>query len=223
MAMKHTSGSTVAGVFTNPESARFAIRELKTAGFAESEIGIAGSATSDYDWNAPIEDTDETYAAEGALTGVAAGAGVGALWGLGIIAGALPAIGPAIAGGTLAAILSSAAAGAATAGLAGALIGMGMSREEAEFYEGELRSGRTVVTVHAGGRAAEASQILQRFGGYDVTTRGPTTHQTLDVPVRRHESLEDDEQIISGAMNPAPKADRTPRCEEDLPPMPPLM
>jgi hypothetical protein len=59
----------------------------------------------------------DTHAAEGAVTGVAAGAGVGALWGLGILAGVLAAIGPAIAGGTLAAILSSAAAGAAMAGV----------------------------------------------------------------------------------------------------------
>ena len=54
-----------------------------------------------------------THAKEGAIAGVAAGAGVGALWGLGILAGVLPGIGTAIAGGTLAAILSSAAAGAA--------------------------------------------------------------------------------------------------------------
>lgn len=219
MAMKHNAGSTVVGVFTNPESARYAIRELKTSGFTESDIGLAGVATSDYDWNTSAENVDESYAAEGTLTGVAAGAGVGALWGLGILAGALPAIGPAIAGGTLAAILSSAAAGAATAGLAGALIGMGMSREEAEYYEGELRSGRTVVTVHTRGRAAEATQILQRFGGYDIATRG-TPHQTMDVPVSRAEVL-DDEDVISGAMNPAPNPARTPR-REDTPPLPPL-
>jgi len=105
------------------------------------------------------------------LTGVAAGAGVGALWGMGILAGILPAIGPAIAGGTLAALLSSAAAGAAAAGVTGALIGMGIPKEEAEFYESELKSGRTIVTVNADGRRNEAQAILQRFGGYDISSR----------------------------------------------------
>lgn len=176
MAMKPNLRSTVVGVFANRESARNAIRELKTAGFTESEIGLAGSAANeDNEGTLSADDADDTYAPEGAMTGVATGAGLGALWGLGILAGALPAIGPAIAGGTLAALLSSAAAGAATAGLAGALIGMGMSKEEAEYYQGELSAGRTIVTVHAGTRATEATQILQRFGGYDVSTRGSSS------------------------------------------------
>jgi uncharacterized protein (TIGR02271 family) len=106
---------------------------------------------------------------------VAAGAGIGALWGLGILAGVLPAIGPAIAGGTLAAILSSAAAGAAAAGLGGALIGMGLSKEEADFYESELQSGRTIVTVNAGSRQSEARSLLQQAGAYDMQTRGTST------------------------------------------------
>jgi uncharacterized protein (TIGR02271 family) len=87
---------------------------------------------------------------------------------LGILAGVLPAIGPAIAGGTLAVLLSSAAAGAAAAGLAGALIGMGLSKEEAEYYEGELKAGRTIVTVHAGSRRDEAMHILRQHGGYSM-------------------------------------------------------
>lgn len=192
MAMQQNPRSTIVGVFTNHESARNAVRELKTAGFTENQIGMAASVAEE--GASSTEDTGDSYAAEGALTGVAAGAGIGALWGLGILAGALPAIGPAIAGGTLAAILSSAAAGAATAGLAGALIGMGMSKEEAEYYESELKSGRTIVTVHAGTRGTEASDILRRFGGYDISTRGQSTaamssgsmpHTTIDVPVSR--------------------------------------
>lgn len=219
MAMNRSIDATVVGVFTNAQAAGYAVRELKTAGFSDRDIGIAGISSNDYELDASAGDVDDSYAAEGAATGVAAGAGVGALWGLGILAGALPAIGPAIAGGTLAAILSSAAAGAATAGLAGALIGMGMSREEAEYYEGELRSGRTVITVHTRGRAAEASQILQRFGGYDIKTRDSMSHQTMDVPVRREEILDDDD-VVAEAMNPAP-SQQSPR-RSDTPPLPPM-
>jgi uncharacterized protein (TIGR02271 family) len=93
------------------------------------------------------------------------------LWGLGVLAGAIPAIGPAIAGGALAALLSSAAAGAAAAGLAGTLIGMGIPKDEAEYYESEFRSGRILVTVSAMGREMEAREILRRHGAYDSTNR----------------------------------------------------
>ena len=62
----------------------------------------------------------DTYAEEGAVTGVVAGAGAGALIGLGVLAGVIPVVGPVIAGGTLAVILANAAGAAAIAGLVGA-------------------------------------------------------------------------------------------------------
>lgn len=174
MAMQ-TQG-TVVGVFHDHDRARKAIRLLRDNGFTEAQIGVASSQSEGLRTTTSSGDVgDESYAAEGAAAGVAAGAGVGALWGLGILAGVLPAIGPAIAGGTLAAILSSAAAGAAAAGLGGALIGMGLSKEEAEFYESELHSGRTIVTVNAGNRNSEARSLLQQAGAYDMQTRGTTT------------------------------------------------
>jgi uncharacterized protein (TIGR02271 family) len=123
---------------------------------------------------------DETYAGEGTAAGLATGAGVGALWGLGIIAGVLPAVGPAIAGGTLAAILSSAAAGAVAAGLGGALIGLGLSKEEADYYNTEFESGRTVVTVTAAGREQEAESVMRQYGGYDISRPGMTSERTGD-------------------------------------------
>lgn len=169
--------STVVGVFENHVQAQKAVAELKQKGFLESQIGVAGRnyQHGEGDHTKRITDDDETdhsYATEGATAGLATGAGVGALWGLGILAGVLPAIGPAIAGGTLAAMLSSAAAGAATAGLAGGLIGMGMSKDEADYYETEFKSGRTIVTVHANGREAEARQIFEALGAYDISNRG---------------------------------------------------
>jgi uncharacterized protein (TIGR02271 family) len=159
---------TVVGVFRDRDEARKATRALKDAVFTESQIGVAGGRYSD---EGDEDQEGETYAGEGAATGVATGAGLGALWGLGILAGVLPAIGPAIAGGTLAAILSSAAAGAAAAGLAGALIGMGLSKEEAEYYESELHAGRPIVTVEAGARRDEAVRIMHEYGGYDMSSR----------------------------------------------------
>jgi uncharacterized protein (TIGR02271 family) len=169
--MAAANSGTVVGVFSDHERARQAITALKETGFTESQIGVASAHSEGLRKVSGDDAGDENYVAEGATAGVAAGAGVGALWGLGILAGVLPAIGPAIAGGTLAAILSSAAAGAAAAGLGGALIGMGVSKDEAEYYESELKSGRTFVTVSAASRRSEAQAILQRFGAYDMATR----------------------------------------------------
>jgi uncharacterized protein (TIGR02271 family) len=171
MAMRNHS--TVVGVFTDREQAQRAVNELRRLGFSEDQIGIAHRDSDDglnVASRADVSDAgDETYASEGAAAGLATGAGVGALWGLGIIAGVLPAIGPAIAGGTLAAILSSAAAGAAAAGLGGALVGLGLSKEEADFYNTEFESGRTVVTVSAPAREAEAESVLRQYGSYDIS------------------------------------------------------
>ena len=159
--------TTAIALFNDRLQAGRAIAQLKSAGFTEKEIGVTARGSDEDDREAG-DAHKETHAKEGAIAGVATGAGVGALWGLGILAGVLPAIGPAIAGGTLAAILSSAAAGAATAGVAGALIGRGIPEDEANYYEREFNTGRTLVTVDAGSRLAEAQAILVQKGGYDM-------------------------------------------------------
>jgi len=188
MAARRTG--TVVSAFHDHTSAGNALRALRDAGFGEHQIGVASTERGRTGTTEVDSDADATYAGEGAATGVAAGAGIGALWGLGILAGVMPVIGPAIAGGTLAVILSSAAAGAAAAGLAGSLIGMGISKEEAEFYEAEMKAGRTIITVDAGTRIDEARVLLRDHGGYDMTTRPTATddfggHRTIDVPVSR--------------------------------------
>lgn len=163
------------GVFSDPTQAQQAVADLKRSGFTENEIGV----TSRHDTGTLAGDAEAgtgSKADEGAVAGLAAGAGVGALWGLGILAGVVPGIGPAIAGGTLGVLLSSAAAGAATAGLAGALIGLGIPDEDATFYEDEFKAGRSIVTVKSP-RHTEACAILNRHGGYDATApRGTPTN-----------------------------------------------
>jgi len=74
----------------------------------------------------------------------------------------------------------NAASGAAIAGLAGALIGLGIPEEEAHYYEGEFKAGRTLVTVRAPGRYEEAHDILRRFGAYDHANRHATTGRRME-------------------------------------------
>jgi hypothetical protein len=89
--------------------------------------------------------------------------GVGAL--------AIPGIGPFVAAGALAAALGGAAIGAGVGAITGALVGMGIPKHEADWYEQEVRSGGTLVTVRANGRYGEAQDLLVRHGAYNVATR----------------------------------------------------
>ena len=164
--------STVVGVFEDRRPADQAVAELKLDVFRDHQIVVDMLQSDGSTGAAATAAPGETYAEEGAGTGVLAGLGLGALAGLGVLSGVIPVVGPAIAGGTLGVILSNAAAGAAIAGLAGALIGYGIPEEEARYYQGEFEAGRTVVTVTADGRYDEAVAILRRYGAYDRTTRG---------------------------------------------------
>ena len=163
-----TDRETVVTIFHSHAEAQRAVRELKDAGFTDEQIGIAAK---DLDGSYQ-EQTDGNMASEGATTGAIGGLGAGALWGLGIVAGVLPAIGPVIAGGALAAIAASAAGTAAAGGVIGALIGLGIPEKEAEYYEGEFNSGRTVVTVKTGkAKYNKASSILDESNAYDYDRR----------------------------------------------------
>ena len=169
--MANGTRTTVAGVFSTRAGAEQAIRDLRSAGFRDDEIGLIARNES-----GKVEKTSgsgETMAEEGAAAGAIAGAGIGAAIGFGVLAGVVPVIGPAIVAGTLGTILTNVAAGAAVAGLVGALVGFGIPEEDARYYEGEVKAGRYLVTVNAGGRATEAWSILNRHGGYNRANPAP--------------------------------------------------
>jgi len=164
MAMK--KNKVVVGVFQERSQAEQAIDALRRAGFRSNQIGVV---SRDKKSIRGIK-SNETMAEEGGATGAAVGLGAGALAGLGVLSGVIPVIGPAIAAGTLGVILSNAALGAAAGGLIGALVGLGIPEEDAEFYQKELKAGRTIVTVKNAARADEALEILRRYEGYDYAT-----------------------------------------------------
>jgi hypothetical protein len=164
--MKRGKENTVIGVFYTRAEAEAAIRDLRTAGFADDRIGMVAR---DSDGNIVTEKGGDTMAEEGAAAGAVVGAGAGALVGLGVLTGTIPVIGPVLAIGTLGTILLNAAGGAAILGLVGALVGLGIPEDEAKYYEGEVHGGRFLVTVDAANRDAEAWSILHRSGGYNRT------------------------------------------------------
>jgi len=175
---------TTVGVYQTYEEASRAVTELKRAGFTDAQVSIVGK-----DSRGEIK-TEGGNVAAGAATGAAVGAGAAALASLGMTFGIIPVIGPILAVGPLAAALISAAGGAAAAGLAGALVGLGLSEDEATYYEGEVKAGRYLVTVHAPGRYQEAWSVLHGTGAYNretaATARTAATGQQR-VEVREEE------------------------------------
>jgi Protein of unknown function (DUF3341) len=145
------------------------VERLKAAGFSPNDISVLfpdKSGTKDFAYE------QHTKAPEGA----AAGAGTGGLlggalgWLVGIGALAIPGLGPFIAAGPIMAALSGAAAGAALGGLTGALIGLGIPEYEAKRYEGKIKEGNILISVHTDDRdeRARAKRILEEAGAEDV-------------------------------------------------------
>ncbi len=168
--MTMTQRSTVIGVFREREQAREAIEALKDAGFAPDTISIL---SPDKQVTQDMAEETGTHAGSGAATGAVTGGILGGLggWLVGIGALAIPGIGPFIAAGAFATALGGAAIGAGVGAIAGALVGMGVPKEEAEYYEGEVKSGRTLVAVRADGRYDEAQRLLRQHGAYDIESR----------------------------------------------------
>ena len=160
--MTTATSNTIVGIYRDRARAQEAVRALKQAGFRDDQIGLLSPG---HDENAPaLDQATNSKVAEGSIIGAATGAGAGALWALGIAAGILPVIGPVVAGGLLMSVIASAGGAAAAGTIVGGLVGLGIPEDEANVYEGEVRSGSTLVTVQADNRETEAWQVLQRFG-----------------------------------------------------------
>jgi hypothetical protein len=124
------------------------VSQLQAAGFSNNDISVLlpnKQGTKDF------AHEHNTKAPEGAVAGAGAGGALGGTLGLlaGIGALAIPGVGPFIAAGPLMAALSGVAAGAAVGGIAGGLIGLGIPEIEAKRYEGKIRGGNLLISVHA--------------------------------------------------------------------------
>ena len=131
-----------------------------------------------------------TKAPEGAVTGAVTGGVVGGAlgWIAGIGALAIPGVGPFIAAGPIIAALSGAAIGAAGGGIAGGLIGLGIPELEAKRYEGKIKEGNILISVHTDNSAeiSRAKDIFTKAGAEDICTTGeastPNKHKATDRP-----------------------------------------
>ena len=165
--MKHA----VYGIVQTSTDAEVLVLRLKEAGFTGSDISVL---FPDRQGTRDFAHEKNTKAPEGAATGGVAGMGIGAAlgWLAGIGSLAIPGVGPFIAAGPIMGALSGAAVGGATGGLLGALVGMGIPEYEAKLYDGRVRGGNALVSIHTenGEQKNRAERILKEAGAEDVSS-----------------------------------------------------
>lgn len=149
------------------------IRDLQSAGFSGNDISVL---MADKEGTKDFAHEHNTKAPEGAATGAGTGAVLGGTlgWLAGIGALAIPGLGPLIAAGPIMAALGGAAVGGTVGGLTGALVGMGIPEFEARRFEGKVKSGSSLISVHSdnGDETKRAKEIFERAGAKDITTAG---------------------------------------------------
>ena len=182
MAGKNTS---VMAIFADQMSVSNAVDHLKQEGFNSSDVAVL---LADNQGTREFAHQKDTKAPEGATTGAATGAVIGGAlgWLAGIGAIAIPGVGPFIAAGPILAAIAGLGAGGAVGGLAGGLIGLGIPEYEAKRFEGMIKEGKALLSVHCRSSEAvkKAKDILEACGGTDIASRAeasaPNTTDTYN-------------------------------------------
>ena len=170
MAGKNTA---VFGIYRDVPHAESAVDALIAGGFPNGAISVLLADTRS---TRAFATEKETKAPEGTAAGVTAGGVIGGT--LGVLAGigalAIPGVGPFIAAGPIMAGLAGLGVGGAVGGLVGALVGMGIPEYEAKRYEGRVKDGGTLLSVHCdtSEQISAAKEILKQTGGEDVASTG---------------------------------------------------
>lgn len=212
MAGKNTA---VFGIYPSRTSAEDAVDALRVAGFRSTDVSVLFSeneGTKDFAL------AKATKSPEGTAAGAGAGAVIGGTlgWLVGIGALAIPGIGPLIAAGPIVAALAGVGVGGTVGGLTGALIGMGIPEYEAKRFEGRIRKGGILLSVHCDSAdwVKRAQEILHRTGAEDIGSAGEARadYAQADKPGPRRvesgrENLRDNLKDVAAADRP-PTRDR---------------
>ena len=162
--------ASVFGILASRASAEAAVERLAAAGFSTEDVSVLMSGT-----DASKEAAERNTKAD-ATTGVAVGGVVGGALGLlaGIGAVVIPGAGPLIAAGPIVASLAGLGVGGAVGGLVGALVGLGIPEYEAKLYDGRLKDGEMLLSIHCarGEEVSNARAILTETGAVDIASFG---------------------------------------------------
>ena len=179
MAGKNTAAF---GIYKSKASAEAAVDQLVSAGFSNQDVSVL---MSDNEGSKEFATEKNTKAPEGTATGVGVGGTVGGTLGLlaGIGALAIPGVGPLIAAGPIVGALAGLGVGGAVGGLVGALVGLGIPEYEAKRYEGRVKDGGVLVSVHCDSseEISRAKDVLKATGGDDIASSGEKSVSTHGV------------------------------------------
>jgi tetrahydromethanopterin S-methyltransferase subunit C len=168
-----SKNTAVFGIYATPSTAESAVDHLLTLGFGNSAISVL---LQDDETTRAFAHQKNTKAPEGTAAGVTTGGLIGGTLGLlaGIGALAIPGIGPLIAAGPIVATLAGVGAGGTVGGIVGALVGMGIPEYEAKRYEGAVKEGGTLLSVHCdtAEQITVAKQALKDTGARDISSTG---------------------------------------------------
>ncbi|HTZ84658.1 MAG TPA: hypothetical protein VMB66_15775 [Candidatus Acidoferrales bacterium] len=180
MAGRNTA---VFAIYPSLTSVEIGVDELKSEGFRNTDISVLfpqSAGTRDF------AHEKNTKAPEGATAGAGTGLVLGGAlgWLVGVGALAVPGVGPFIAAGPMVAALAGAGIGGTVGGIAGALIGMGIPEYEAKRYEGQLKSGGILLSVHSDSAewTKRAMQVLRRTGAQDIGSAGEVSVDDTSSP-----------------------------------------
>jgi hypothetical protein len=170
MAGKNTA---VFGIYRTAMAAESAVDRVIASGFSANDISVL---LPDSQSSREFAHEKNTKAPEGTTTGVTAGGALGGTLGLlaGIGALAIPGLGPFIAAGPIMGALAGVGVGGAVGGVIGALVGMGIPEYEAKRYEGRLKAGGVLLSVHCdtSDEVSRAKALLEQTGAQDVASSG---------------------------------------------------
>jgi hypothetical protein len=179
MAGKNTAAF---GIYKSRATAEAAVDQLVSAGFSNQDVSVL---MSDTQGSKEFAAEKNTKAPEGTATGVGVGGTVGGTLGLlaGIGALAIPGVGPLIAAGPIVGALAGLGVGGAVGGLVGALVGLGIPEYEAKRYEGRVKDGGVLVSVHCdtSEEVSRAKDILKATGADDIASSGEKSVSTHGV------------------------------------------
>lgn len=171
--MATRSNISVFGIYPDQATVAEAVESLKAAGFRQTDISVL------YPDNLGSKDfahERHSKAPEGAVAGGGSGAVVGAALGWLVGAGALmvPGLEAMAVAGPVMAMLGGMGVGVTVGGLAGALVGAGIPEYEAKRYEGRVRKGGILLSVHCDNAewAKTGMTVLKKTGATDISRAG---------------------------------------------------
>lgn len=187
---KDNKNLVVYGIYPSRETVENAVTALKNSGFRSADISVLFSSP---ETSREFAHTKETKAPEGAMVGSGSGAVIGGTlgWLAGIGAIAIPGVGPFIAAGPIMGLLAGAGAGSVVGGIGGALVGMGFPEYEAKRFEGRLKDGGILLSVHADNAEwrNQAQDILEETGAEDISSTSEANADYRDESTPRSYNL----------------------------------